>query len=83
MSCSPTVTTTGSLKWLTGRTTLLYPVNRVFTNLVSSSEHSAGPATQAHTLLRSSMRISYHPTLLTHKQTHTQTPTPILNSTQD
>lgn len=23
MSCSPTVTTTGSLKWFTGRTTLL------------------------------------------------------------
>lgn len=83
MSCSPTVTTTGSLKWLTGRTTLLYPENRVFTNLVSSSEHSAGPATQAHTLLRCPVRITYHPTLLIHKLTQTHTHTSILNSTQD
>lgn len=79
MSCSPTVTTTGSLKWLTGRTTLLYPVNRVFTNLASSSEQSAGPATQAHTLLQCSVGIRYHPTLLSHTQTHTS----ILNNTQD
>ena len=48
MSWSPTVTTTGSLKWWTGRTTLLYPVNRFWNSRVSSEEAQAGPAVTTH-----------------------------------